>query len=60
MSAYEDSVSKMVDKASWLYGVRCASCKRLLGSSIRRTAHEVLCTECTIECIDALASGADD
>jgi len=56
MSAYEDAVSEMVDDTSCLYGVRCATCKRLLGSSIRRTAHEVLCIECTIECIDALDS----
>ena len=35
MSAYEDAVSEMVDKASWMYGVRCATYtpSRLLISS---------------------------
>lgn len=60
MSEYEVAVSEMVDGVSWLYHLRCTSCNRFLGSAIRRSAHEVMCLECTIECIDTLASEADD
>ena len=61
MSAYEEAVNDMVYKVSWLHHVRCTSCGLLLGSSTRSMGLEdLLCKKCTIECIDILASEADE
>ena len=58
MSAYEDAVSEMVDKASWMYGTMCNMHAFSAPHFVARRMR--CCVECAIECIDALASEADD
>ncbi len=68
MSAYEDAVSKIVDEVNEtgtplrMHKVWCGNCHRFLGTAPYENTHflNLLCVDCTIECIDALASEADE
>ena len=60
MSAYEDAVSEMVDKASWMYAVSDVQHVHAFSAPHFVARHMRCCVECAIECIDALASEADD
>lgn len=68
MRAYEDSVSKLVDELKEagtplrMHKIRCVNCHRFLATAPYENIHflNLLCVECTVECIDTLASEADD
>ena len=68
MSAYEDSVSKLVDELKEagtplrMYKVWCGNCHRFVATAPYENTHflNLLCVECTVECIDTLSSEADD
>ena len=74
MSAYEDgeayafAVSKIVDEVNeapvplTMHKVWCGNCHRFLATAPYENIHflNLLCVECTVECIDVLASEADD
>ena len=64
MSAYEDAVSKMVDKVKeggsslGLHKVWCGNCHRFLATAPYENTHflNLLCVQCTDECITVLGS----